>query len=223
MPIRLSPAWKTRARVSWNSACGTTCAPKVPPADKLRWAEVWGRTCMEGTASSTTRSLCCKRFEGLLRRLQQTPRILDEYNWIITDQLAWGIIVRVPQTNGDRTRYLPHHGVIRQDKTTSRLRIVYDASAQTFGPSLNDCLHRGLKFGQLFFDILLMFRQQRFAIIGDIEKAFLMVPIMEEDRDSLRFLSQPLHREPRTYCLQIHTVSLWSTLSSSMPPSTICQ
>ena len=91
--------------------------------------------------------LCCKRLGGLLRRLKQTPQILDEYNRIITDQLDRGIIERVPQTKGDRTHYLPHHGVIRQDKTTSKLRIVYDASARTAGPSLNDCLYRGPKFG----------------------------------------------------------------------------
>ena len=88
----------------------------------------------------------------------------------------------------DRVHYLPHHGVVRQDKATSKLRIVYDASARSTGPSLNNCLYTGPKFGQSIFDILLRFRHQKVALVGDIEKAFLMVSVREKDRDSLRFL-----------------------------------
>ena len=71
---------------------------------------------------------------------------------------------------------------------TSKLRIVYDASARSNGPSLNDCLHTGPNFGQSIFDILLRFRLHNVALAGDIEKAFLMVAVDEEDRDALRFL-----------------------------------
>ena len=84
-----------------------------------------------------------------------------------------------------RVHYLPHHGVVRQDKTTSKLRIVYDASARTSGPSLNDCLYAGPSFGQSIFDILLRFRFHRVALAGE---AFLMVSVKEDDRDCLRFL-----------------------------------
>ena len=39
--------------------------------------------------------------------------------------------------------YIPHHPVIRTEKSTSRVRIVYDAFAKKDGPSLNDCLETG--------------------------------------------------------------------------------
>ena len=134
--------------------------------------------------------LCRKRLEALLRRLRQTPQLLKEYDGIIRDQTEKGIIEKVPQstTTTDKVHYLPHHGVVRQDKTTSKLRIVYNASARSTGPSLNDCLYAGPKFGQSIFDILVRFRLQRTALIGDIEKAFLMISVQERDRDSLRFL-----------------------------------
>ncbi len=78
--------------------------------------------------------------------------------------------------------------MVRQDKATSKLRIVYDASARAKGPSLNDCLYTGPSFSQSIFDILLRFQLHRVALAGDIEKAFLMVSVSEEDRNSLRFL-----------------------------------
>ena len=85
-------------------------------------------------------------------------------------------------SDSDKTHYLPHHGVVRQ---TSKLRIVYDASARTSGPSLNDCLYTGPSLGQSIFDILLI---HRVALGGNVEKAFLMVSVEGKDRDSLRFL-----------------------------------
>lgn len=82
--------------------------------------------------------LCRKRLSGLLKRLRQTPQLLAEYYAIIQDQLDKGIVEVVTQptcTASDRVHYLPHHGVVRQDKDTSKLRIVYDASARSTGPS----------------------------------------------------------------------------------------
>jgi hypothetical protein len=134
--------------------------------------------------------LCHKRLTNLPRR-RQSPQLLKEYDAIIRDQLDKGIVETVTEpalSVSDRVHYLPHHGVVRQDKATSKLRIVYDASAKSTGPSLNDCLYTGPKFGQSIFDILLRFHLQKVALTGDIEKAFLMVSVQERDRDSLRFL-----------------------------------
>lgn len=65
---------------------------------------------------------------------------------------------------------------------------MYDASAKTSGPCLNDCLYTGPCFGLSIFDILLRFCSYRVALAEDIKKAFLMVSVREGDRDSLRFL-----------------------------------
>ena len=91
--------------------------------------------------------------------------------------------MKIHELTSSRIHYLPHHAVVRRDKDTTKLRIVYDASAKDQGPSLNDRLHVGPKFHQLILDILLRFRVHMVGLIADIEKA-----LAEKDRDVLRFV-----------------------------------
>ena len=117
---------------------------------------------------------------------------MAEYDRVIKDQLQNGIVERVSSSTSDITgevHYLPHHAVLRQDKTTTKVRVVYDASAKVgMGPSLNQCLHAGPPMLEHIADILLRFRVHKVAVTADIEKAFLMVGVIEDDRNVLRFL-----------------------------------
>ena len=132
-----------------------------------------------------------KRLESTFRKLKKSPEILKEYDAVIQDQLKRGIVERVVSTNDipGEVHYQPHHPVIRQAKTTTKVRVVYDASAKTgSNPSLNECLHAGLSLLESIPDILLRFRTNKVALVGDVEKVFIMVGITEADRDVLRFL-----------------------------------
>ena len=86
------------------------------------------------------------------------------------------------------THYIPHHPVIRDDKTTTKIRIVSDASARDNGPSLNVCLYKGPHLTPLLYDILLRFRSHAVALTSDIEKAFLQISVNENVCDYLRFI-----------------------------------
>ena len=136
--------------------------------------------------------LCLRRLYGLVRRLKQDPDVLHEYDSIIHDQIQQGIVETTESSEeakeDERIHYLPHHAVVRRDKETTKVRVVYDALARSDGLSLNDCLHAGPKFEQKIMDILLRFRVHRIAVTADIEKAFLMVSVAAKDRDVLRFL-----------------------------------
>ena len=134
--------------------------------------------------------LSLKRLTGLLRRLWQTPDVLQRYDVVIKDQVERGIVEVVDKATfqGESIYYLLHHPVVSEDKATTKLRIVYDASARTSGPSLNDCLYAGPKFNQGIMDILLRFRTYKTALAADIEKAFLMISVAQPDRDVLCFL-----------------------------------
>ena len=137
-------------------------------------------------------SLCERRLQSLLKRLKLKPEQLEEYDHVIKDQLNRGIVEKIDKSEqaqpGRQLHYLPHHCVVREDKTTTKLRIVYNASARENGPALNDCLYTGPSLAPDILDILIRFRVQPVALVADIEKAFLMIAVREEDRDVLRFL-----------------------------------
>jgi hypothetical protein len=141
----------------------------------------------------TNYELSLKRMKGQIKRLNKDPVLLGEYDSIIKAQEEAGVIEKVSPNKvispKSKVHYIPHQAVVRKDATT-KVRIVYDASAksQKSGVSLNDWLNAGPSLNPLLFDILLRFREQRVALVADIEKAFLNIEVHERDRDSLRFL-----------------------------------
>ncbi len=138
-------------------------------------------------------NLSYNRVKSLQQRLLNDHDLLMEYDQIIKDQLDTGIIEKIPPEEINRStnvHYMPHHGVVRKDKQTTKLRVVYDGSA-TPGDgelSINDCFHPGPNHIPKLLDVLVKFRYHPVALSADIEKAFLMISINENDRDMLRFL-----------------------------------
>ena len=134
-------------------------------------------------------SLSLNRLMKLKSKLSSQPEVLKEYNDVITNQLQLGIIERIESTGEiGRVTYLPHRAVIREDKHTTKIRVVFDASAKNKGPSLNDCLYKGPCLNPLLFDMLIRFRIHNIAITADIQQAFLQISVHPEERDYLRFL-----------------------------------
>lgn len=91
--------------------------------------------------------ICLKRLHGLIKRLKQDPEVLKEYQSTIQNQLCQGIVepVRPEEEDAEKIHYLPHHAVVRRNKETTKVRVVYDASARSNGPSLND--GEGISYG----------------------------------------------------------------------------
>ena len=136
---------------------------------------------------------CVVRLNSTVKRLRKQPKVFRGYNSVIEDQEREGIIERVDNSTipeVGKVHYLPHHGVVRQQALSTKLRVVFDASAKAAPglPSLNDCLNVGPALSPKIFDILIRFRKYRVAVVADIEKAFLNIGVEEIDRDVLRFL-----------------------------------
>ena len=146
--------------------------------------------------------------ENSLRRLQKLNRKLEcdcltkDYDDIIKEQLAEGVIEKAPPVSQPKEFYIPHKSVIRKSAETTKMRIVYDASSRATpnSPSLNDCLYPGPVLQNKLWDILIQQRGYPVILAGDIRKAFLQIRIHESERDALRFLWRAdAHSEIETY------------------------
>ena len=85
--------------------------------------------------------------------------------------------------------YLPHRAVIRNKRDTTKIRVVFDASAKSLKqPSLNDMLYSGPCLLPLVQDILLRFRIGKTALVADMQQAFLRISIAETHKKLLQFL-----------------------------------
>lgn len=130
------------------------------------------------------------RLRSTWNRLHNEAQLLQQYDNVFKQQLENGII-EIASTNHKEARisYLPHQPVITPSKATTKLRVVFDASAaKKKGTSLNSCLFRGPVLLPNLVGILLRWRTGKFILLGDIEKAFLQVSLAPEDRDVTRFL-----------------------------------
>ncbi len=119
------------------------------------------------------------------------PELFQEYDNLINKLVESGIVERVSRDDNmtvGKVHYIPHHPVIRCDKQTTKVRIVYEASAKNEGPSLNDCIFTGPSLLPKIMENLLRFRYHTIGLVAGVEKAFYQVSIAEEDRDVLRFI-----------------------------------
>ncbi|XP_042911391.1 uncharacterized protein [Parasteatoda tepidariorum] len=111
------------------------------------------------------------------------------YANIIEDQIRDGIVEECKDKSVNSGYFMPHTAVLRPDKETSRVRIVFDASSKDIGlKSLNDMLLSGPNLNPNILDVILNFRKHEIAFSGDIEKAFLMIDIDENERKCLKFI-----------------------------------
>ena len=79
--------------------------------------------------------------------------------------------------------FFPHHGVLREDKITSKLRVVFNASSPTTsGMSLNDILEIGPKLQADIIGLLMNWRIHKYVMNADVEKMFRQILIHPDDR-----------------------------------------
>ncbi|XP_061170947.1 uncharacterized protein LOC133180435 [Saccostrea echinata] len=92
-----------------------------------------------------------------------------------------------PLQNGEECWYLPLFGVYNPKKP-NKIRVVFDSSAKFEGKSLNDVLLTGPDLTNSLLGVLLRFRREKVALIGDIEQMFYCFKVCEPHRNFLRFL-----------------------------------
>lgn len=130
------------------------------------------------------------RLRSLTTGLLKHSDKLHEYDAGIRELLQNGIAEAVDGTTcSGKIYYMPHRPVYREEKITTKMRIVFDASSSEAGlSSLNDHLSAGDNLVANLLSTLIKFRSNPIALTSDIEKAFLQIALAESDRDCHRFL-----------------------------------
>ncbi|XP_063975803.1 uncharacterized protein LOC135161809 [Diachasmimorpha longicaudata] len=131
-----------------------------------------------------------RQLHQLSGKLQRDSIYGKLYRDFIQEYEALGHMQRVVDTTEPSPAYyLPHHGVLRPDSTTTKLRVVFNGSSPTStGTSLNDILHAGRKLQVDAPDVLLWVRRHRYLFGTDIVKMFRQIRIHSDDWNLQRIL-----------------------------------
>ena len=139
----------------------------------------------------TSKSRAIKRLKSLESKFRKDRDFKDGYSRVISDYLQQGHAEQVPedQIENPQTFYLPHHGVTKESSNTTKLRVVFDASAKSSNhKSLNDVLLIGPNIQSNLYSILLRFRQHKIAVTADISQMYRQILVHPEHHDYQRFL-----------------------------------
>lgn len=136
------------------------------------------------------KQVAIRRLMQVSRRLQKDSALKEKYNSAMKEYFTSGVAELATSDESEHaTYYMPHQAVIREDRLTTKVRIVFDASSSTTpGMSLNENLEAGENLNPDILALIMNFRKHSVAMTADVEKAFLQISIHEEDRDALRFL-----------------------------------
>ncbi|XP_065182163.1 uncharacterized protein LOC135812873 [Sycon ciliatum] len=141
---------------------------------------------------SSNRPQAAQRLRSLEHSLSRRPSVRQRYHDVMQSHLAKGYIREVPSEevdgDGDNQWFLPHFPVVRDDKETTKVRIVFDAAAKWDGRSINDEMHSGPALQTDLVKVLIRFCSEPVALVADISEMFLQVMLRKSDRKYHRFL-----------------------------------
>ncbi|XP_040152440.1 uncharacterized protein LOC120894122 [Anopheles arabiensis] len=124
-----------------------------------------------------------RRLFSLERRLSWHEPTYDEYRKFMREYLEMGHMTPVQANELHMVRcVIPHSCVIKTDSTTTKLRVVFDASAKSSsGVSLNDIQAIGPVLQPDLMHIWLDFRTQTVVATADIAKMYRQIWVAEPD------------------------------------------
>ncbi|XP_063990402.1 uncharacterized protein LOC135169383 [Diachasmimorpha longicaudata] len=151
-----------------------------------------------------------QRLYGLERRFKQNPEFKKQYSAVLEKYLQLGHMKKV-ENEIEEGFYLPHHSVIKETSLTTKVRVVFDASAPSSSKlSLNNVLMVGPTIQDDIFSLILRFRLHNYVLTGDIEKMYRQVLVRPEDRKYQRILWRDNDNQLTAYELQTVTFGIAS-------------
>ncbi|XP_062541814.1 uncharacterized protein LOC134209800 [Armigeres subalbatus] len=173
------------------------------------------------------RALAVKRFLMLEKRLIRNPDLQAQYVEFLREYEALGHCNEVCEDNDPPNQlayYMPHHAVLRPSSSSTKCRVVFDASAKSspFELSLNEVLQIGPVVQNDLHFIVLRFRKFKIAFSGDVSKMYRQVLHAKQDRRFLRIFWRPHPSQPLRI-LELCTVTYGTASAPSLATRCLVQ
>lgn len=162
------------------------------------------------------------RLKSNERRFLVHPDIKEQYVDFIDEYEELGHMEPISNNSVVESKcfYLPHHAVMK-DSTTTKLRVVFDASCKTSsGVSLNEKLMVGPKTQPNLICTLFRFRTHKIAMASDIAKMYRQIRIADEDSNYQRILWR-VHPEDEIKEYRLMTVTYGTSSAPYLATKTL--
>ena len=164
----------------------------------------------EGLKLPNNRILALSRLERLKQRLKRDRKYREHYEAFMKEMIDKGQAERVPDEelhfSDGRVWYIPHHGVYHPQKP-DKIRVVFDASAEFMGESLNRHLLQGPDLTNSLNGVLCRFRKEPIAFTCDVKGMFHQVYVSPDHRNLIRFLwwsDGNIDSQPTEFRMTVH-------------------
>ncbi|GFY13197.1 uncharacterized protein TNCV_364441 [Trichonephila clavipes] len=127
------------------------------------------------------------------------------------------------ETDPDITNYATHHGIYRPEKSTTKLRVVFNCSSLTDnGISLNDIQYNGGVIQEDLYAQMLRFRTYTYAFTADIKMMYRTILINPKQCSLQRIVwCESEHESPKIY--ELSTVTYGTVSAPYLAQRTLTQ
>ncbi|XP_066915532.1 uncharacterized protein [Clytia hemisphaerica] len=140
----------------------------------------------------------------------------EDYVKFMNDIISKGYATKADKPPADsKTWYILHHGVYHPKKP-DKIRVVFDCSMKANGYCLNQEQLQKPDLTSQLMGVLVRFREEPVAVMGDIEAMFCQVRVPDDQRDYLHFLWWPdgdLESKLQEYQMCVHYFGITSSPS----------
>ncbi len=218
-PVDLTEFWK-------SESMGVSISPWQCPPNKMTPEKQKGLKLIEGSCYLEKKkwtvnypwqknpqllpnnySQVLKKMESAERRLSKQPDHAESYDEQMKEKEDQEMKLFRKLTKDEieewkgPVHYVAHHAVVRPEKKSTLVQIVFNSSESYNGHILNKYWYKGPDLLNNLFGVILRFREKEVAVVGDIAKMYHVVAIPLSDQHVHRFLWRNMEsdREPDVY------------------------
>ncbi|GFX27557.1 uncharacterized protein TNCV_4996121 [Trichonephila clavipes] len=178
----------------------------------------------EPSCLGNSKDIALKRLGSLWNRLARDDNYLNLYREFLRDYERLGHMKEVTnETEPEITYYATHHGIYRPEKSTTKLRVVFNCSSLTDnGISLNDIQYNGGVIQEDLYVQMLRFRTYTYAFTADIKMMYRTILINTKQRNLQRIVwCESEHESPKIY--ELSTVTYGTVSAPYLAQRTLTQ